>query len=79
MKKVNNFLICLAIALMMSCFLFNTTVAKDTEKSGPRSTIKKIIIKEKTINAQQKEIKVRMKRIEKKIIKRRDNKRNNEV
>lgn len=75
-KKISNFLACLALALMMSCFLFNTTVAQD--KSDDRKVeqiYKKKTVKQKTVIKQQKEIKARAKRIEKKIIKRKSQKR----
>ena len=74
-KKISNFLACLALALMMSCFLFNTTVAQDTTKQDIK-IYKERTVKQKTIVRQQKEIKVRMKRIEKKIIKRKTKMRN---
>ena len=69
-KKISNFLACLALALMMSCFLFNTTVAQDKSDRKVEKIYKKKTVKQKTVIKQQKEIKARIKRIEKKIIKR---------
>ena len=69
-KKISNFLACLALALMMSCFLFNTTVAQDKSDRKVEQIYKKKTVKQKTVIKQQKEIKARIKRIEKKIIKR---------
>jgi Flp pilus assembly protein TadB len=74
-KKISNFLACLALALMMSCFLFNTTVAQDRNEQKVEEVYEKKIIKQKTVVKQQKEIKARAKRIEKKIIKRKSQKR----
>ena len=69
-KKISNFLACLALALMMSCFLFNTTVAQDKSGQKIEKVYKKKTVKQKMVIKQQKEIKARIKRIEKKIIKR---------
>tara|TARA_R110000824_G_scaffold338423_1_gene524897 strand:+ start:576 stop:815 length:240 start_codon:yes stop_codon:yes gene_type:complete len=77
MKKLNNFLICLAVALITTCLLFNTTVAKNTEKQKPIYIQEKKVESSSAIITQQREIKVRMKRIERKMIEKKAKKRYN--
>tara|TARA_R110000824_G_scaffold338424_1_gene524901 strand:+ start:579 stop:818 length:240 start_codon:yes stop_codon:yes gene_type:complete len=77
MKKLNNYLICLAIALITTCLLFNTTVAKNTEKYKPIKIHEKEVEASSAIMTQQREIKVRMKRMERKIIEKKSKKRYN--
>jgi peptidoglycan hydrolase CwlO-like protein len=65
MRRCNNFLLCVAITLFLSCLVFGTTVAKSTIAAKPSN-------KEKAstpIAMQQKTISDGLKRIEKKLLK----------
>lgn len=71
MKSCNRLLCCVAAVLFMTCFIFSFFIAKSALSSQTKATRSNKTKISKPIDAQQKEIKDGLRRIEKKLERRR--------